>query len=190
MKENIKLGLTLLIVAAIAGLFLGTAYVITKEPIAQQAIEANNNAMRQIIPSADSFKKLTVNIPEAEVVKEVTEAYKGSDIIGYAIKVKTKGYGGLIEMIVGISKEGKVEGIKILSHSETPGLGANAPNPKFSDQFKGKPITPVLEVMKTGAVKDNQIDAITGATITSKAVTGGVNEAVKFYTSQLKGGAK
>ncbi len=92
--------------------------------------------------------------------------------------------------MVGLSSAGKVTGIKILSHTETPGLGANAPLPKFSDQYKNKPIKEKLEVVKVAPSKDNQIQAITGATITSKAVTLGVNDAVDFYNSSLKGAKK
>src|SRR3712207_8052036 len=90
-------------------------------------------------------------------------------------------------MMVGITTDGKVSGIKILSHSETPGLGANAETPQFSGQYKDKPAKE-LEVVKGTASADNQIAAITGATITSKAVTKGVNEAIEFYDSKLKGG--
>lgn len=190
MKENLKLGLILLIVTAIAGLSLGVAYAVTKEPIAQQAVIANNNAMREVLPKAESFKKSSAAIPQGSIIKEVNEGYSGSNLVGYTIKVTPKGFGGIIEMVVGISSDHKVSGIKILSHSETPGLGANAPSPKFSGQFKDKSIAAPLEVVKTGAAKDNQIDAITGATITSRAVTSGVNEAINFYTSTLKGGAK
>jgi electron transport complex protein RnfG len=190
MKENIKLGLILLIVTALAGLFLGGAFVITKEPIAKQAEMEKNLAMQEILPQAEEFKLSDIKLPEGTVVKEVNEGLKGGQPVGYAIKVTPKGFGGLIEMMVGISTEGKVEGIKILNHAETPGLGANAPNESFSGQFKGKNIEPALAVVKSGASKDNDIQAITGATITSKAVTNGVNEAVNFYVSNLKGGAK
>ena len=115
---------------------------------------------------------------------------KGTEIAGYAIKVAPKGYGGPVEIMVGISTDGKVTGIKILSHTETPGLGANAPQPKFSDQYKDKPTKDKLEVVKTVPSKENQIQAITGATITSKAVTLGVNDAIDFYNSSLKGDKK
>ena len=81
-------------------------------------------------------------------------------------------------------------GIKILSHTETPGLGANAPKPQFSGQYKDKPIENKLEVVKVAPTKDNEIQAITGSTITSKAVTLGVNDAIDFYNTSLKGDKK
>lgn len=198
-KEIIALGIRLLIITAIAALVLGWAHKITLDPIKQQNIKTNNEAMKEVLPSAESFQKIASKTPEAgekmdldlkadSAVSEVNKAVKGSDTIGYTVKISTKGYGGLIEMVVGISKEGKVEGIKILSHSETPGLGAKAPEPEFSGQFKGKPTDKPLQIVKTAPSGDNQIQAITGSTITSTAVTKGVNEAVDFFKSELKGG--
>ncbi|HEY8891570.1 MAG TPA: RnfABCDGE type electron transport complex subunit G [Clostridium sp.] len=188
MKENIKLGLILLLITGIAGLLLGGAFEITKAPIAA-SIEANRqSAMKEILPLADKFIKADIKINDK--VSEVNSGMKGTDITGYAIKVAPKGYGGPVEIMVGISTTGKITGIKILSHTETPGLGANAPQPKFSDQYKNKPIKEKLEVVKVIPSKDNQIQAITGATITSKAVTLGVNDAVAFYNSSLKGAKK
>lgn len=189
-KEIIGLGLKLLLITAIAGLILGWAHKITLEPINQQNIKTNQEAMKEVLPSADNFAKLETKLPQESSIIEVNKGDKGGNDLGYAIKVSTKGYGGLIEMMVGVSNEGKVEGIKIISHSETPGLGANAPNPEFSDQYKGKPIDKAIEVVKTEPASDNEIKAITGATITSKAVTKGANEAVEFYNKELKGGQK
>lgn len=190
MKENLKLGFILFVVTAIAGLFLGGAYTITKEPIEKQALLEKNQAMQEILPSAETFELSKIELPEGTAIKEVNEGLKGSEVVGYAIKVTPKGFGGLIDMMVGISAEGKIDGIKILSHGETPGLGANATNISFYGQYKDKSTESKLEVVKAGASGDNQIQAITGATITSKAVTSGVNEAIDFFTSNLKGGNK
>lgn len=190
MRENLKLGFILLVVTAIAGLFLGGAYTITKEPIEKQAILEKNQAMKEILPSAESFELSKISIAEGTTIKEVNEGLKGNEIVGYAIKVTPKGFGGLIDMMVGISADGKIGGIKILSHGETPGLGANATNISFYGQYKDKSAESQLEVVKTGASGDNQVQAITGATITSRAVTNGVNEAIEFFNSSLKGGSK
>lgn len=188
MKENLKLGGILLIITAVAGLLLGTAHTATKEPIAKQEQMAKAAAMKEILPGAEEFKVKELALEG--VIKEVNEGTASGKTVGYAIKVTPKGYGGAIQLMVGISTEGKVEGIKILFHNETPGLGANAPQPKFSGQFKNKPIDKELQVVKQTPSSDNQIEAITGATITSKAVTNGVNEAVKFYNTKLKGAVK
>lgn len=190
MKENIRLGLILLLITAIAGLLLGGAYEITKTPIAA-TIEADKQAaMKEILPMADKFSKADVNIKGNKKISEVNAGIKDSEIAGYAIKVSPKGYGGPVEIMVGISSEGKVTGIKILSHTETPGLGANAPKPEFSNQYENKSTKDKLEVVKASPSKENQIQAITGATITSKAVTLGVNDAIDFYNSSLKGDKK
>lgn len=191
MKENLKLGFILLIVTAIAGLFLGGAYTITKEPIEKQAMLEKSQAMKEILPSADSFEVIEeVKLPEGTAIKEVNKGLKGSEVAGYAIKVTPKGFGGLIDMMVGITADGKIGGIKILSHGETPGLGANATDIGFYGQYKDKGSETKLEVIKTAPSKDNQIQAITGATITSRGVTNGVNEAIDFFNSNLKGGNK
>ena len=91
---------------------------------------------------------------------------------GRAISVSPKGYSGPIDMLVGIDPQGKVSGVKILAHRETPGLGANIAKPKFLDQFKGKTMNDPIEPKK-------DIDAVTGATISSKAVCNGVKEALR-----------
>lgn len=185
-NETLKLGFKLLLVTAVAGLILGGAFLVTKDPIAKQVAKTNSEAMKEVLPKADSFE--IMDGKSKGNVTEVNEGKKSSDVSGYAIKVLTKGYGGQIEMMVGVSKEGEVKGIKILSHSETPGLGANAPQPKFSGQFKGKPTDKKLEVVKTAPANKSEVQAITGATITSRAVTKGVNEAVDYYKAELKGG--
>ena len=180
MKENLKLGGILLLIAAIAGLLLGFAYEITKGPIENKAKEEQSLAMKQILPVANEFKKSDKDINLDKNIQTLFEGSKDGKLSGYLFTVKSRGYGGTITMMVGISTEGKVEGIKILSHTETPGLGSNAEKPKFTDQFKGKSAEKELSV-------GFDIQAITGSTITSKAVTTGVNTAIKFYNSQLKG---
>jgi electron transport complex protein RnfG len=190
LKENIKLGLILLLITGVAGLLLGGAYEITKAPIAA-SIEADKQAaLKEILPMADKFDTADVKIDSNKKISEVNIGLTGTEIAGYAIKVAPRGYSGPVEIMVGISADGKVTGIKILSHTETPGLGANAPKAEFSGQYKDKPINNKLEVVKVAPSKENQIQAITGATITSKAVTLGVNDAIDFYKSSLKGAKK
>ncbi|KGM98537.1 RnfABCDGE type electron transport complex subunit G [Clostridium botulinum] len=195
--ETLMLGFKLLIITAIAGLVLGWAYKVTLTPIKQQEIKTNNEAMKQVLPSASNFTKIASVTPnDGEKfdmkldangsIKEVNKA----DGEGYAIKVGTKGYGGEILMMVGIGKDGKIGGIKILAHNETPGLGAKAPDKEFSGQYDKKSIDKSLKVVKATPSADNEIKAITGATITSNAVTKGVNEVVEFYNKELKGGQK
>ncbi|MGH4051455.1 MAG: RnfABCDGE type electron transport complex subunit G [Clostridium sp.] len=180
----------LLIITAMAGLLLGGVFQITKAPIAAKVLADKKAAMKELLPTADKFEASDVKLEGNEKISEVNVALVGTDVIGYTIKVAPNGYGGPVETMVGISNDGKVTGIKILALQETPGLGANAPNPEFSDQYQNKPTKEKLEVVKIVPTKDNQIEAITGATITSAAITLGVNDAVDFYNSSLKGDKK
>lgn len=188
-KESIgKLGLILFIITAVAGLILGIVFNITQDSIAKQESMKNENAMKELITTADKFEKKDLSLTGN--ILEVNEGKKGSETMGYTMKVSTKGYGGQIQLMVGINKDGKLAGIKILSQSETAGLGANSEKPSFYGQYAGKPTNKDVEVVKAEPAADNEIKAITGATITSKGVTSGVNEAIKFYKENLQGGNK
>ncbi|MGL4731847.1 MAG: RnfABCDGE type electron transport complex subunit G [Clostridium sp.] len=183
MKENFKLGGILLAITATAGILLSVAHSVTMGPILAKQKEEKEAAMKQILPAAESFE--TVKLETSEDILGIEAGTKGSEKVGYCINVKSKGYGGDINMMVGISQEGKVEGVQILSMSETPGLGSKASEPDFIDQFKEKEATE-LSVSKDSA-SENQILAISGATITSNAVTTGVNNAIKVFDENLKG---
>ena len=189
MRRSLQLGGILFTITALIGLILGIAYKITEKPIKQAQLRQRQEAMRMALPAGEVFKKKDMDLPEDGNISEVNEAYSGDKLIGYDISVSTSGYGGTIKMIVGISSDGRVEGLRILSHSETPGLGANAAKPAFSGQFEGKNSSR-LDVVKVAPSKDDQIQAISGATITSRAVTKGVNEALSLYDSRLKGESK
>ena len=178
MKENLKLGFTLLIITALAGLVLAFAYDITRAPIEARALEEKSAAMKVVL-DAEEFAVTEGELPEN--ITGVYEALNGGSNAGYVFTVTTKGYGGSIEMMVGINADSTLSGIQILNHSETPGLGAKAKeDPTFAEQFKG-----------VAADKDitlgSDVNAITGATITSTGVTNGVNTAIEYYNTNLKG---
>ena len=135
-------------------------------------------AMKALLTEADDFIEVE-GASEGDVVTMFVAKASGSQM-GYVAKVAPNGYGGAIEMLVAFNQEGSVEGIKILSHSETPGFGANAEKPAFSDQFKGK-VAP-LTVTKV-APAETEIQAITGATITSTAITNAVNAAAEYINA-------
>lgn len=187
-ESKFKLGIILFIITFCAGLILGLIFNVTKEPIRKQKELTNNSAMKDLISNADSFSQLELQKPDD--ILEINEAKKGKDTVGYTLKVSSKGYGGQIVLMVGISNNGSLKGIKILSQSETPGLGGNSTQPSFYEQYKDKSAKDDLEVVKASASNPNQIQALTGATITSKAVTSGVNQAIEFYNEVLEGGAK
>ena len=119
---------------------------------------------------------------EAQTVNEIMEAKDASgETLGYAINLTTsEGYGGDITFSMGVQADGTLNGISILTISETAGLGMNATKDEFKGQFKEKQAD-AFEVTKTGASKENEINAISGATITSNAVTQGVNCGLRAF---------
>ncbi len=191
MREIVKLGLILFIITAIAATLLAVANNATSDLIAQVQEQESNKARQEVLPSADTFMPLDENEFNSIVAEnnKVKEVYVGKDsageLVGYTLKTVASGYGGDIEIITGISAEGNVTGMKVVSHSETPGLGANSEKLEFRNQFVGKSTSSNISVVKS-APKDNEIQAISGATITSKAVTGGVNMAIDVFNSKLK----
>ncbi len=185
MKDILKLGVTLFAICAVAALVLGVTNNITAPVIEERNIQASNEARKTVLSEADEFKEL--DGMNSDIVLEVYEGIKDGQVIGYTIKTSSKGYGGAIELMVGISKDGKITGVEIGNHSETPGLGSKATEPMFKNQYVDKDVSNSLLVVKGSANNDNEISAISGATITSNGVTSGVNAAMKIYNEKLSG---
>ena len=169
-KEVIKVALILFAITAVAAAILAAVNNVTAPVIAENERKAQEIAMKVVLPEADGFEQMDYTVNENSAV---TEVYTSD--AGFAVKVAPKGYGGAISMIVGVDNDLKVTGVEVISQSETAGLGAKCTDSEFKAQFVGK--TENIKVTKNGA-KENEIDAITSATITSKAVTKGVNDAI------------
>ena len=189
-KDMFKLGLNLLKISAVAALLLALTNSVTASTIAQRNEQANAEARKLVLESAQDFEQVKDVKTDNSKGVEVSEIYEAKDAsgntVGYTLKVLPSGYGGTIELMVGIdSVKGQVSGINVVSNSETAGLGAKATNPEFSDQYKGKPLEE-LSVLKNGTPGDTEIKAISGATITSTAVTNGVDAAIEVYNNSLK----
>ena len=197
-KSMIKNALILFAITLVAGVLLGLVYQVTKDPIAYQEKLAQDKANQSVFAAAATFDDVALDdAAAAEIASEfagvtiesVKEAKDSSgNGLGYVIQVKSKGYGDFITYTVGITNESSKNGISIIKIAETPGLGMNAEKvlvPQFVDKAAG-----ALTVAKNGQVTDanSQIEAISGATITSKAVTNGVNGAVSYFEKVLKGG--
>lgn len=185
MRDYVKLAGVLFIICAIAAAALGFTNDVTYLKIEEQIVKANTEARKQVLSTADEFVLLDeaamANIksnPDYSIVKEVYQAKAGGNLIGHTVAVTPKGYAGSIEIIVGVDANGAVQGIKVGSNTETPGLGKNAEKPAFSNQYNGKTWDNAISVIKSGTPKENEISAIAGSTITSKAVTAGVNKAM------------
>lgn len=173
-----RIALNLAMACLISGVILAVTYFLTNPIAVQKTAELNTQAMKELVTDADSFKKVAGK-------DGWYTANKGNNIIAYIVPIDTKGFGGAIQMLVAVSPEGKEVNFTILQSKETPGLGDNASKDSFKDQFKGKGSDQMVVVKDPSNKVD--IDAMTGATITSRAVTKGVKEAIDDVL-QLKGG--
>lgn len=189
-NKIIKDALALTLITLVAGVALGGVYEITKEPIARQEAQAKAEAYEQVFTDAAAFEEVKMDDTLIQTIRDQLdqEGYKAQSIeeimraedqsgemLGYAFTVVTsEGYGGDIRFSMGVQNDGTLNGISILSIGETAGLGMNADTPAFKDQFVGKQVEK-LQYTKNGATQDDEINAISGATVTTNAMTNGVN---------------
>lgn len=172
----LKLAAILFAIAFVCSLILVVCNNVTEPVILKLQEETEEAAKKDVLPEADGgFEEITAIKAEG-----ITNIYSGKDkngnVVGYCFKADPSGFGGKVQLIVGVNANGEVTGVNITEMSETPGLGANANNKEWLSQFVGK--NGEITVVKTGNAKDNEINAISGATITSKAVSRGVNNAL------------
>lgn len=193
----LKDALILFVITLIAGFALGFVHEVTLPAIEAQNLQAKMNAYRTVYPDAADFvaeDSLTQLIGESPALFEskgitnitVDEALSAADeagnILGYVVVVTTQeGYGGAITLSLGYSLDGAVRGIEILSMNETAGLGAKAGGKEFKSQFTDKNVTE-FAYTKTGAQDESEIDALSGATITTRAVVDAANAGLCFLT--------
>lgn len=196
-KVMLKEAGILFAITLVAGLVLGFVYELTKEPRRIQEEKAVQEACAAVFADADEFAEIEYT-PDEEMLSQlggmgvkigtVYEAYgAGSKLLGYVIETtSTEGYGGNIVLYVGVTCEGVLNDVSILEISETPGLGMNAEN-VLIPQFHEKTAT-TFTYTKIGSSSDSEIDAISGATITTKAVTNAVNGGLLVYEELMQGG--
>lgn len=204
MNKIVKNALILMAITLVSGILLGLVYGITKEPIAQAEAKAEQEAYLAVFSGADEFaepdnkKELLAGAAEvlaaagydstADTLENFYLVEKDGQTAGVVMNVTShEGYGGDINFSMGIDLEGTVTGVEILSISETAGLGMRAAEEEFKGQFRNKAVDQ-FAVTKAGASAENEIDAISGATFTSSAVTNGVNAGICFYQSLAEGG--
>lgn len=173
--------ISLFLICLVVAFLLAGTNELTKDAIAENQQKKSNEAMGAVCSGAVTF--------EGSKGLEI-EAYRGFDkdgnFVGYAIPSKDKGYGGDIEIMVGFDTKGNITGVSIVSISETPGLGMNAQNESFRNQFLGEIPEKGFTAKKQTEDKE-KIDALSSATITSEAVSRAVNKAIEVYNS-LEGG--
>lgn len=183
LKAVLRPALTLMIICLIVTVGLAGTDALTKERIAALAAEAEQSARSEVLPDAAEFAAYDENV---FVGKDQTGA-----VTGYVIVTESSGYGGKMRVMCGITADGKLCGITVLSHGETVGLGANCTKEEFRTQFAG-PLPPDgYTVYKAGATPpaEGGIAALTGATISSNAVVTAVNNAMQVFESIRDGGA-
>lgn len=189
-----KDALVLFAITLVSGLCLGFVYDITKGPIEQATIDKNNRTYQEVLSTASTFTEVegsVEKIAELTASGELTgfggvaieSVLEGTDAsgaaAGYVINsLSNDSYGGAVKISVGFDADGTITGVGIREINDTPGLGLKAKEPAFKDQYIGKNAESLV-VTKMGASADHEIDAISGATITSNAVTNAVNAA--FY---------
>ena len=192
MNKNLVMDcIKLCVITLIAGLLLGIVYNVTKAPIAAQEEKTKQEAYKAVFKDQkDVAAVLKKNDLGQNTISEVVKAVdKNGKELGYVFSVTNpEGYGGDVSLSVGVRDDGTVNGYETLSISETAGLGMKAKEPEFKSNFKNKKADK-FEVVKDGSGKndDSKVDAISGATITSRAVTSAVNSCVA-YSKSLKGG--
>ena len=173
LKEYLVPTVTLFVICLAATFLLGLTNSVTAPIIENLAVETEMKSRQIVFADAVSFGEEVILADGTSVVAALDES--GAEI-GHVVVNVAKGYGGDISIMTGVDSEGKVTGINILSHSETAGLGAKATEPSFKDMFIG--LVEGITVSKDKA-GENSIDALTGATITSRAVVNAVNAAIE-----------
>lgn len=166
-------------ICVIVAVLLSVTNLVTQEKIAGMEAAASNQAMAALINAENYEKAQPCDNGQLYVAKS------GEEIKGYIVETQSRGYGGIVKVMIAISADKKITGIKILSAAdETPGLGQNVTKENFYSQYIGK--TEQVVVVKNGANSDNnEIDAVTGATISSRAVTTAVNKAFDCLNDYL-----
>lgn len=196
-KVMLKEAGILFAITLLAGLLLGFVYELTKEPIQAQQEKAVQEACAAVFADAVDFQEisftlgedLTASLTETGVkLGTVYEAYaQDQSLLGYVIEtISTQGYGGNIDLYVGITMDGTVNDVSILNISETAGLGMRAEE-VLVPQFHNKNVT-AFSYTKNGSTSDSEIDAISGATITTKAFTNAVNGSLLAFAQLSQGG--
>lgn len=198
MKGMIKDALILFAITLIAGLMLGVVNDITKEPIARQEQKAKTEACQNVFADAASFEEQEMEdatqaladagLTGADIDELMAAKDASGSLLGYVITVTDhEGYGGDIQFSMGVTTDGVLNGISLLSISETAGLGMRA-GEVLVPQFENKDVDR-FTYTKTGSTADSEIDAISGATITTNAVVNGVNAGLVYFDEFLKGGS-
>ena len=188
-KNIAKPTIVLTVICLVISAALAVTHAVTLDTIAQRTAEDTLKAQLVVLPAAQSFENKTIATADGEFT--YAEGYDANGaVVGYVFQTNSAGYGGDIAVMTGIDTQNSVTGVTLLSNSETPGLGKKAENEDFTNQYKQSMPESGFQVVKGNNAGEGEIDAITGATITSNAVTDAVNQAITLYQQIQKGGAE
>lgn len=194
LRDIVKSTVVLFLICASVTLALAFTNAATKDKIAERAGESEIASMKEVLPDADSYEEverlgsLTASSEQLSLVKKAYNGVKDGKAIGRVFMVENKGYGGVIKISIGIDNKGELTGVTIIEMNETPGLGSKVKDKSFISQFLGVAPKELLSVVKSGGSKDEEINAISGATISSRAVTSSVQAAVDVNSLLNEGG--
>lgn len=185
-KEIIKISLILFLITAISALLLAFVNEKTAPLIAENSEKKTQEGLKGVMSEAEEFEAVEseFNIEDCTVDRIYKAKDSSGNVIGVCAIIETKGYDSGLKSAVGVGTDGKVTGVEIISHKETPGLGANAEKEEFRSQYIGK--SGKISVVKSNA-DENEINAISGATMTSDGVTRSVNGAVEIAEKIIGG---
>jgi len=176
MKNRTRMIVILTIFATLSGGVLSLVYLITNPLIEANMLEEERKAILQVVPGAEKYEKNIKQDLEYFICKDG----KGQ-VVGFAVPAKGNGYQGVIKLMIGLTPDfEKITGIEVLEQVETPGLGGRIGEKSFQEQFKGVKTSPQVEYVKNKIPeKENEIQAITGATISSRSVISIINQKIK-----------
>jgi electron transport complex protein RnfG len=186
----VKPTISLLVICFVVALCLALVNNLTRDTIKQRAEKDAEEQRMQVLKEAKSFKELDdwKDMDGSGLIREAYAAYDGETLVGYVFGAYPKGYGGEIKVTVGIGNDSKISGVVIGDNKETPGLGSKAADIKFTGQYTDKDIQKPFKVVKVPPEDDNDIQAISGATISSKAVTNAVQASAELVSKLLQDG--
>ncbi len=191
-REGMMPAIVLTIVCVITGLLLAFTNNVTKDKIALAEQNAAMEQMRALLPEASEFTALTeeelTELTEGENIKGLTsvfEAKADGEMKGYVFTAETKGYGGMLPLMLAVRNDGTISGMSIMTNEETPGLGKKVESPDFTNQFNEKPADKNFNY-RDPSDSQQKMDAVTGATISSASVMSSVNKALKAYRALVQ----
>ncbi len=196
MPDMIKPALRLFIICVVTAFCLAFVNYMTKDTIAQRIAQEAEEQRKQVMTAADTFEKLEgwSELDDSGLIKEAFAAYSGDKLTGYVFSAAPSGFGGEIAVTIGVGSDSRISGVRVGNNEETPGLGSKTAEEVFLEQYQGKETGDEIKIVKRPVSADDEVQAVSGATISSSAVTSAVQASAELGEKLLKeqngGGSK